>query len=255
MSAKRPTVLAVAAIIGSAFLSPVVAAATVDGVRQSLESAHQTAAQTQQAINKLDEKTATDYETYTAVLRQAKLVEAYNRQLEKLVDSQRNELTDLDSQLASLAETEQATLPLLVRMQGMLERFVEADLPFLQEERAQRIERLSKLIDRADVSIAEKYRQLLEAYQIEAEYGRTLEAWDGVIEQAGTTRDVRFLRLGRTALYYQSLDGLSSAIWNNATASWQPIDPSLNWSIQKGIRIALQQAVPEMMELPLVAGQ
>jgi rubrerythrin len=214
------------------------------------------ALQVQRSIDQLDSQTRENYEAYTAALRQAELVEAYNRQLARMVEDQSRELDDIEAQLMSLAQTEQATLPLLVRMQNMLEQFVAADLPFLVDERQQRIERLARLMDRADVSLAEKYRQILEAYQIEAEYGRTLEAWTGTLAQdgqtrSGETREVTFLRLGRVALYYQTLDGEESGRWSRQQGGWQTLAADQNWPIRKGISMARQQTVPELLELPI----
>ena len=53
------------------------------------------------------------------------------------------------------------------------------------------------LMDRANVSVAEKYRRLLEAYQIELEYGRTIEAYEGSFASDNGERSVTFLRVGR----------------------------------------------------------
>jgi len=229
---------------------------TLEQNQQALEQAHKQGAQVQRSIDQLDSQTRENYEAYTAALRQAELVEAYNRQLARMVEDQSRELDDIDAQLISLAQTEQATLPLLVRMQNMLQQFVAADLPFLVDERQQRIERLARLMDRADVSLAEKYRQILEAYQIEAEYGRTLEAWTGTLAQDGTTRsgearEVTFLRLGRVALYYQTLDGEESGRWSRQQGGWQTLAADQNWPIRKGISMARQQTVPELLELPI----
>lgn len=226
---------------------------TLEQSQQALEQAHKQGAQVQRSIDQLDSQTRENYEAYTAALRQAELVEAYNRQLARMVEDQSRELDDIEAQLISLAQTEQATLPLLVRMQNMLQQFVAADLPFLVDERQQRIERLARLMDRADVSLAEKYRQMLEAYQIEAEYGRTLEAWTGTLAQGeqGNAREVTFLRLGRVALYYQTLDGEESGRWSRRQGGWKSLDADQNWPIRKGISMARQQTVPELLELPI----
>ncbi|QSR34062.1 hypothetical protein CFI10_03520 [Marinobacterium iners] len=232
-------------------VSLLVQAGPLDQAQQTLQQSHREGAQVQRNIDQLDRQTRENYEEYSAILRQADLVEAYNRQLSRMIDDQSRELVDIEEQLVSLAETEQATLPLLVRMQAMLEQFVAADLPFLLEERQQRTERLARLMDRADVSLAEKYRQILEAYQIEAEYGRTLEAWTGSLSQNGSEREVTFLRLGRVGLYYQTLNGEESGRWSKAEDGWEVMDASHNWSIRKAISVARQQSVPELLELPL----
>jgi len=236
--------------LGCSLSLPVLAGA-LDQAQQTLKGSHREGAQVQRNIDQLDLKTREMYEEYSAVLRQAELVEAYNRQLSRMIEDQQRELTDIETQLVSLAETEQATLPLLVRMQKMLEQFVAADMPFLPEERTQRVERLARLLDRADVSLAEKYRQILEAYQIEAEYGRTLEAWSGTLTQDGSEREVTFFRLGRVGLYYQTLDGEESGRWSPELSAWETLDDQFNWSIRKGISVARQQSVPELLELPL----
>ena len=228
-----------------------VQAGPLDQAQETLQQSHREGAQVQSSIDQLDRQTRENYEGYSAALRQAELVEAYNRQLSRMIDDQARELADIEVQLVSLAETEQATLPLLVRMQTMLEQFVAADLPFLLEERQQRTERLARLMDRADVSLAEKYRQILEAYQIEAEYGRTLEAWTGSLTRNGAQREVTFLRLGRVGLYYQTLDGEESGRWSKASNRWETMETSHNWSIRKAISVARQQSVPELLELPL----
>lgn len=232
-------------------VSLLVQAGPLDQAQQTLQQSHREGAQVQRSIDQLDRQTRENFEEYSAILRQADLVEAYNRQLSRMIEDQARELADIEAQLVSLAETEQATLPLLVRMQQMLEQFVAADLPFLPEEREQRVERLARLMDRADVSLAEKYRQILEAYQIEAEYGRTLEAWTGTLTQAGAQRDVIFLRLGRVGLYYQTLDSEESGRWSAARGGWEVLDDKFNWSIRKAISVARQQSVPELLQLPL----
>lgn len=240
-------------VLGAALTigAPAMAADPLQQASSGVVKTHKQAAASQQKINKLDEKTRAAYDEYRATERQAELVEAYNRQLEKLVNAQQKEIAELDAQITSLDMTEQAVLPMLSRMTDMLSRFVDADTPFLLEEREQRVARLEGLLERADVSLAEKYRQILEAYLIEVDYGRTLEAWNGELELAGDSRQVTFLRLGRAALYYQTLDGRESGLWQPSRAEWQPLAASDNPVLDKAIRIAWQQAVPELLTLPL----
>ncbi len=181
------------------------------------------------------------------------MLDAYNSQLEKLITAQQQELNSTEQQLASLEQTELTVLPLLEQMQAGLRRFVEADLPFLQSEREERLQRLDNLLSRADVSLAEKYRQLLNAYQTEVEYGRTLEAYSGELIGAAGSREVNFIRLGRTALYYQTRDGQESGIWNAGSGQWDSLPDSQNVAVHKAIQLARQQVVPDLLTLPLPA--
>lgn len=235
------------------FWSAVSGAAALEKTQKTLADAQQQAVTKQQQIDALDSKTVADHQQYLDTLRQADLLDAYNRQLEKLISAQQEELNSTEQQLASLEQTELTVLPLLEQMQAGLRRFVEADLPFLQSEREERLQRLDNLLNRADVSLAEKYRQLLNAYQTEVEYGRTLEAYSGELINAAGSREVNFIRLGRTALYYQTRDGQESGIWNAGSGQWDNLPDSQNVAVHKAIQLARQQVVPDLLTLPLPA--
>ncbi len=111
---------------------------------------------------------------------------------------------------------------------------------------------LRELMGRADVTNAEKYRRILEAYQIENDYGRTIEAYRGTLADG---RTVDFLRVGRIALIYQTLDADEAAVWDQAARQWVALDSSYRTAIKQGLRIARKQAAPDMIRLPLPAAQ
>jgi hypothetical protein len=106
-------------------------------------------------------------------------------------------------------------------------------------------------MDRADVTLAEKYRRILEAYQIELDYSRTLEVYADEIEADGVSRTVDVLRVGRAGLYYQTLDRQDAAYWDHQQKAWTPASTAERRAIQRGLRIASQQLAPELLELPL----
>jgi len=226
--------------------------AKLSQVEGTLVKEYKASAKVQARIDALDEATRQDYYDYLYTVKRAKQLEGYNQQLSRLIDSQNDELTDIAKQLASLQDTEEAALPLLNNMMATLTEFIARDLPFLSDERKQRVQRLDDSLTRADLSVAEKYRQVLEAYQIEVEYGRTVEAYSGLLQVEGQPdRDVTFFRLGRVALYYQTSDGQESGQWNRTNKGWDVLPQDQNWAIQKGIQLALQQTVPELLQLPL----
>jgi len=137
---------------------------------------------------------------------------------------------------------------MMQRMLATLEQFVKLDLPFLPQERAARIGQLKDMMTRADVSISEKYRRIVEAYQIETEYGRTLEAYQGKIGD----KTVDFLRIGRVALMYQALDGKESGYWDATAGKWKP-DSRYDDAIKEGLKVARKQAAPDFVAVPVRA--
>ena len=60
-----------------------------------------------------------------------------------------------------------------------------------------------------------------------------------------------FLRFGRIALVYQTLDGMEAGVWNQTTKNWDPLDASYRTAIRQGLRIARKQAAPDLIRLPL----
>ena len=220
---------------------PVVASSApeTDTLRRSIDaqSAIETAAQaTQQRIDALD---ATDS------------LRRYNDQMELQIASQANEQAALREQIEQLDVTSREIVPLLARMLETLEQFVALDAPFLRVERASRLDTLRDLMPRADVSIAEKYRRIAEAYQVEMEYGRTLEAYQAQLSD-DDPRVVNLLRVGRIALMYQTLDGGESGYWDREQAAFVP-DQRYHGAIREGLKVARKQAAPSLLRLPLQA--
>jgi hypothetical protein len=134
-----------------------------------------------------------------------------------------------------------------------IEKFVGLDMPFLLEERMKRVEDLRKLMARSDVTTAERFRQIMEAYQIESEYGRTIEAYRSIVKLDGGESTVDFLRFGRIALVYQTLDGSEAAVWDRNEKTWKPLEASDRSAIRDALRIARKQAAPDLIRLPLPA--
>lgn len=251
MNLISKTFLAASMLSLSAVIPAGALANELNGGEKQISSSHNVAKKSQQRIDEMDLATREARAEYLSNERMADVMEAYNRQIRLLVESQQRELSDLQIQLDSIEETDRAVLPMLNRMADTLKKYVAADLPFLDDERQKRLEKLDALLLRADVSVAEKYRQILEAYMIEVQYGRTFEAYSGRLTQDGSNRQVNFLRLGRTALYYQTLGGKESGLWQPAEQRWLVLTEEQNLTLRKAIQIAQQQQVPSLIDLPL----
>tara|TARA_R110001592_G_scaffold299059_1_gene569949 strand:- start:54038 stop:54799 length:762 start_codon:yes stop_codon:yes gene_type:complete len=205
----------------------------------------------QQRIEQLDDATRQALKRYRQALEQRERLVDYNARLADMVKAQAEELDAYETQLSSIDDTQRELLPLMQRMYVSLERFIELDLPFLPEERAERLAQLEDLLKSAHVSVAEKYRRLVEVYQIESDYGRTLEAWRGTLGENEPVRIVDFLRLGRVMLFYQTLDGREQGYWDAQTSAWKALPDSYRRTLEQGLNIARQQQTPVMLRLPL----
>jgi hypothetical protein len=168
-----------------------------------------------------------------------------------LIDSQHGEMTQVQGELDRIDLVSRDVTPLMLRMIEALDQFVSLDVPFLPEERQERIREIRTMMRRADVSDAEKFRRIMEAYQIENEYGRTIEAYRSTLERGDREVTVDFLRVGRIALVYQTLDEADAGAWDQETRSWVPLDSSYRSAILQGLRIARKQAAPDLIRLPL----
>ncbi|MDH3832002.1 MAG: DUF3450 domain-containing protein [Gammaproteobacteria bacterium] len=209
----------------------------------------------QQRIDSLGEQTRAMLEEYHALNRELDSLTVYNDQLQRLVQSQDEEQALIHRQMDDIELTQREIVPLMLRMIDSLESFVTSDIPFLQLERLQRVQLLRDLMDRSDVAVAEKYRRALEAYQIELDYSRTLEAYREELDLDGQDLTVDFLRLGRIGLYYQTLDGRTAAYWDQVAQAWIPLDTSGRLAVRRALRVANQQAAPELLELPISNGR
>jgi hypothetical protein len=235
--------------------TPLHAADALDRSLELSEDNHRREQQTQQRIDDMSERTRAMLEEYQRLARENEALGTYNDQLERIVRSQETEKTSVRTQLEAIELTRQEIMPLMLRMIDRLEAFLDADVPFLAGERRMRVARLRELLDRADVSVAEKYRRVLEAYQVELDYGRTIEAYHDELEVAGTRRTVDVLRVGRVGLYYQSLDGRHSGRWDRASGGWRPLDGKDRLAIRQALRVARQEVAPELLRLPVPAAE
>jgi Protein of unknown function (DUF3450) len=208
--------------------------------------------ESQKRIDSLSDATDKMLTEYRSTLKQVDALRVYNAQMNQLISSQEEEMASLRHQIDDVEVVGRGVTPLMLKMIDSLEAFVALDVPFLATERAERVKRLRDIMNKADVTNAEKYRAIMEAYQIENDYGRTIEAYRGALEDG---REVDFLRVGRIALIYQSLDGKESGAWDQKERKWVALDSSYRNSIKQGLRIARKQTAPDMIRLPLPAAQ
>lgn len=229
-----------------------------DALNQAIKTEMDTtrsAVKSQKKIDGLSDQTRKMLGEYRSATRETETLKAYNKYLQDLINSQQKEKVSLSSQLGDIEITQREIVPLIMQMLDGLEHFIELDLPFLPEERTKRLDILKEMFARADVTNAEKYRRILEAYQIENDYGNTIEAYRSDLKLNGTVTEVDFLRLGRVAIYYQRLDGSESGFWNKSSKRWESLPLDYSNSIRSGLRIARKEAAPDLLILPIPAAE
>jgi hypothetical protein len=227
---------------------------TLDSVLAVGKSKNEAARKSQEKIDRLAEETRDLLTEYKMVTKQVDGLKVYNERLQKQINHQLARIKIIEDNIDNSTVISRQVTPLVLRMIDGLEQFVELDVPFEKEERMERVVFLRKNMDRADVSVAEKFRAVLEAYNIELQYGRGIDTYKGTIDLGGTEREVNFLRVGRIALVYQTTDGALSGAWDNASRNWVEL-PSGDYdaAIRKGIRIAKKQATIELLNMPVAA--
>jgi hypothetical protein len=188
---------------------------------------------------------------YARTLADADITARYNATIEALLRSQQSEITSLQAQHAGMDATAAEVQPMLQKMFDGLESFIAADVPFLAKERAQRLSRLRELMGQADKPVGEKFRRLLEAYTIEMEYGRTMDAYHDMLADG---READFVRLGRISLMYRTTDGVEAGYWDNQKKAWVSA-PEYKRAIEVAFRIAKQTTAPDLITVPVPTAQ
>ena len=229
------------------------AADTLDRAFTEQRRIQKEAVQSQQRIDEMDDESRRMLEEYRVIQAELDNLETYNSQMQRMVSAQENSIADLEAQIREVDETRRRILPLMVEMVQALEQFVSADTPFLPNERELRLRGLRELLDDPESGLAEKYQRLLEAYRIEADYAYSIEAYTDELILEGEALTVDYLRLGRTGLYWLSLDGSRASLWDARNGRWLSLNSTHSSDIEQAIRVARKQAPPELLRLPVPA--
>lgn len=210
---------------------------------------------THQETQKKQEEWAAEQAALVARYRAAKANVAYLETRESFEQSEvaalETHILELERRLVEstrLNETLQDTLNAVV---GRLEAFVARDLPFLVEERSARVAAIKDEIARPDVTGAEKLRRVLEALQVEANYGNTVEVYQERMELGGETIFADMLRIGRVSVYWRTPDGKRVGEYDRATASWLELDGRYVRPINMTVEMATRIRPTEIVELPI----
>lgn len=241
---------AAAAVAGSVF------AQSVDDVLRAEARRLELAQAAQEEVNQVVEATRSLTDDYRAINKEIDGLRVYNRLMQAQVQGQEATLQDISLSMEQVDVINRQIFPLMERMIDGLEQSISLDIPFLMDEREARIAELKELMSRSDVSVAEKFRKVMEAYQIEMDFGSSVEQYSQSIELADLgVRDYNMLRVGRIGLYFQSDDAQITGWWNQESGQFETLGNEHRNEIRKGLRMARQLIAPELLLLPLPAAE
>ena len=236
MKGVKPLILA-----GIVAASAAVHANDLNTVIDKSSEINNLAAQSQTKIDKIADSMQGRLQQFKTLNKEIDGLAVYNAQLTKQLNNQIEEMESINLSMDQVSIIERQITPLMLRMITGLEQFVALDVPFLKQERKQRLESLNAMMERADISSSEKFRRVLEAYQVEVDYGRTIEAYTALLDVDNKEREVDFLRIGRLGLIYLTRDGKQAGSWDQQSQSFVALPDSTISQINKGLRIARKQ--------------
>jgi hypothetical protein len=248
---KRALVLGSAAAMLVALSAP--AFAQFSSALNESEATAKEAKASQQRVDQLDEQTNSLINDYRANLKQLEAATRYNQSLNRNIVAQQRQLERLKLDIDNVSGLQRAMQPLMEDMLGALGEIVNADIPFNLDERQARVARLNAVMGDPNVSAAQRYRLIIEAYQIENEYGRTIGAYEGSIDDGGTLRTGEFLRVGRIALMFKTADDSTLKIWDKDQKAWVNLNKSYLPDVRLGLRMAKEQTAPGLLPVPVKA--
>ncbi|GAA5525186.1 hypothetical protein Maes01_01751 [Microbulbifer aestuariivivens] len=249
MAVALTTALSAGALYGS-----VATADTLDNVLAVGQQKTAAAQASQKRIDKIAEETTGLLQDFKVVNKEIDGLRVYNAQLEKQLANQLAVIKDLNESIENVTVIERQIQPLILRMLDGLEQFIKLDAPFKLEERMANLQGVKNNMDRSDITVAEKFRQVLELYNFEAEYARKIDSYSGTLPVGGQDREVNILQIGRIALVAQTTDSKVSLAYDKDQKAWVEIDSGeYRRAIQNGLKIARKQATQDIMTMPIQA--
>jgi len=210
-------------------------------------------ASSQKRIDGIAEETEKIISKFHQTSKVVEGLKVYNDRLRRTLAAQDEAKGKLEQSIEDASLIERQIVPLMLRMISGLEQFIQVDIPFKLEERNERVQRIKGYLNNANISAAERFRNVLQAYSIENSYGQSIDVYTDTLSLSSGEVTVNILQVGRSGLYYQTLNGEQSGYWDKVEKTWTALDGSHNEGITKAIRITQGKESKDLMLLPLAA--
>jgi len=246
--AKR---LMLAGIMGALMSAP--ASAQLESALNTAKASTAASAASQQRVESLDDEADTAVREFRAVLQQKDNIALFVAQQDIFLQSQKSEISSLQRQLGTVEQIKQGMSPMMLKMAAEIEDAIKADMPFNLSERLARVDRMKQTLSDPDVSPAEQYRQVLNAFKIEVSYGQGIDSYEGA-HPSKPGNVVNFLRFGRVALLYMTKDESEVGRYNLETRSWDVLTGADAIALRQAVRISKGEAAPNIVYAPVSVG-
>ena len=210
-------------------------------------------AKSQNKINNIYEQSQELIAEYRNTIDEADVLRGYNDHVQRMVDDQKANIVSLQKQIDGIDKVKQGVVPLMYKMIDSLEKFIELDVPMNIERRKERVANLRTVMDDSNVTVSEQFRLVLEAYEIEANYGTVFAAYQAELDLGDRMVTADFLHMGRISFVAQSLDMKNAWVWNNEQRAWEALGDEYLKPVTDAIRMARNQLPKDLTKLPVFA--
>ena len=224
--------------------------AQLESALNTAKASSSASAASQQRIEGLDDEADQAVREFRAVLQQKDNIALFIAQQDVFLQSQKSEIASLGRQLGTVEQIKQGMSPMMLKMAAEIEDTIKADIPFNLTERLSRVERMKNVLADPDVSPAEQYRQVLNAFKIEVSYGQGIDSYEGM-HPTRPGNVVNFLRFGRVSLVYMTKDESEVGRYNLENRSWDILKGADALALRKAIRISKGEAAPDVVFAPV----
>ena len=223
----------------------------LDWIQKKVESTIDLRQETQKKEDTWAKKKAELIAKYRSLKKNRDYLIKVRNRTEKLLRAKKAKIEEIKRRMKESARIREELQLYLESVLTQLKDLIGRGLPFLLKERRERISSIEETLSDPEKGAAEKYRRVMEALQIEAEYGRTVEAYQETIDLNGQKVLVDILRVGRLSLFFQTPDGKLVGQYDRIKERWSLLPSKYCREIEKAIEIARRERTVELTRLPL----
>ncbi len=170
--------------------------------------------------------------------------ELHIKTLQRYIQTAKDNVVELEQTKLTLEQLERALESALIEEVKILKEFVHKDMPFLMQEREQRLSFLNDSLNDYTVSLSEKLRRVFEALQVENAYATDIEVSRETIQATDGNYAADIIRIGRVGLFALSPD--STRAWQYSAQGYIPLPQEFI----AGLHSIVQENIQGLVLLP-----